>query len=74
MEIKLVPTQPQRDNQGSYETHITTKGSSEAASRNSQAHRLAKEALDSGENSYLMREKLNSHLVASERRRPRNPD
>ncbi|XP_052877214.1 uncharacterized protein LOC128283847 [Gossypium arboreum] len=43
-------------------------------SRNSQAHRLAKEALESGENFYLTREELNSHHVVSERRRPRNPD
>ncbi|TYH66716.1 hypothetical protein ES332_D06G141900v1 [Gossypium tomentosum] len=30
MGITLVPTQPQRDNQDSYEMHITTEGSSEA--------------------------------------------
>ncbi|KAK5784566.1 hypothetical protein PVK06_039092 [Gossypium arboreum] len=41
---------------------------------NSQAHRLAKDVLDSGETSYLMGEELNRHSFASERRWPRNPD
>ncbi|KAH1106665.1 hypothetical protein J1N35_010433 [Gossypium stocksii] len=43
-------------------------------SGNSQAHRLAKDTLEKGENSYLMGEELSRHIFASERRRPRAPD
>ncbi|KAH1072480.1 hypothetical protein J1N35_024808 [Gossypium stocksii] len=43
-------------------------------SENSQAHRLAKEALDKGESSYQMGEELNRHIFFSERRRQREPD
>ncbi|MBA0700703.1 hypothetical protein Goari_022684, partial [Gossypium aridum] len=44
------------------------------ASENSHAHRLAKSALDREENVYLMGADLDRHVLAWERRGPRNPD
>ncbi|MBA0863257.1 hypothetical protein Goshw_018706 [Gossypium schwendimanii] len=43
-------------------------------SENSHAHRLAKNALDREETTYLMGEELNRHAFASEENWPRNPD
>ncbi|MBA0793433.1 hypothetical protein Gohar_017838 [Gossypium harknessii] len=43
-------------------------------SENSHAHRLAKSALDREENVYLMGADLDQHVLAWERRGPRNPD
>ena len=43
-------------------------------SENSNAHKLAKSALDREENVYLIGVDLDRHVLAWERRGPRNPD